>query len=179
MLHAALLAALVAAGPARASSCEDVSPVPAALQVAWVAPLGRRVGAGAALEVVRVSDLRATARDVGEQTRLLQVLGVAGRKPRTSLDAADYQVVIFDVQRQWLCRPVEDATPGQDMGGVAVCDDSQLRPIHGHRKGWTGCGYSLDTGASTRGLDVFRVDWATASTYGFCLMPLDRFLQGA
>ncbi|MCK6506917.1 hypothetical protein L6R53_26695 [Myxococcota bacterium] len=165
--------------PARASTCEEVAAVPDALQVAWVAPLGRRVGADASLEVVRVSDLRARAREVGGADRVLQVLGLLGRKPTEGQRERAWQVVVFDVRAEWLCRPVEEVEEGALLGGVPTCTGDEVGPARGHRKGWTGCGYSLDTGASTRGLDVFRVDWETASTNGFCLMPLQRFLDGA
>lgn len=158
--------------------------MPEALQVAWVAPLGRRVGADSSLEVVRVSDLRARAREAPGPDRVLQLLGLLGRKPTEAQRARAWQVVVFDVRAEWLCRPVEDAAEGTALegtaqGGVAVCTGDEVGPARGHRKGWTGCGYSLDTGASTRGLDVFRVDWETATTNGFCLLPLQRFLDGA
>lgn len=165
--------------PARASTCEEVAAVPDALQVAWVAPLGRRVGASTSLEVVRVSDLRARAREVQGPDRVLQVLGLLGRRPTEAQRARAWQVVVFDVRAEWLCRPVEEAEEGALLGGVRACVGDEVSPASGHRKGWTGCGYSLDTGASTRGLDVFRVDWETATTNGFCLLPLQRFLDGA
>ncbi|MCB9779532.1 MAG: hypothetical protein H6742_13295 [Alphaproteobacteria bacterium] len=176
-----MLPAMILAGSpaARAASCQDVAAVDERLQVAWVAPRGKRVGASASLEVVRVADLRAAARDTDTTEGFLQRLGLVGRKPSQQRVDRGWQVVIFDVERDWLCRPVEDGTPGDDIGGVAVCEDPDLKPRAGHRKGWTGCGYTLDTGASTRGLDVFRVDWETAATWGFCLMPLERFLAGA
>ena len=178
----ALTAALLLASPARAASgsaCQEFSAVPASLQVAWVAPLGHRVGASSALEVVRVSDLRDAAREAGQPGRLLQMLGMMGRKVRPGRVERGWQVVVFDVEADWLCRPVEDVPAGQDQSGVRACDDAGSKALGGHRRGFTGCGYSLDTGASTRGLDVFRLDWETASTWGFCLMPLDRFMAGA
>lgn len=180
MIGAALPALLAAGAAAHASACEEVAAVPEVMQVAWVAPLGRRVGAATSLEVVRVSDLRALARTSGGDVgRLLQGLGILGRKARPARVERGWQVVIFDVERDWLCRPVEDGVPGEVVGGVTTCDDPDLRPRPGHRKGWTGCGYTLDTGASTRGLDVFRVEWQAAASNGFCLMPVDRFLAGA
>lgn len=173
-------ATLVASGTASAASvCQDVATVPSSLQVAWLAPLGRRVGASASLEVVRVSDLRAAAHGITDPVRLLQVVGMLSRRPTNGQQDASWQVVIFDVDADWLCRPIEDAAPGELQAGVPVCGEDESSPAKGHRKGWTGCGYSLDTGASTRGLDVFRVDWETASRRGFCLMPLQRFLEGA
>lgn len=176
----ALLLALLATRPAAATStCEDVVAVPPSLQVAWIAPLGRRVGASAWLEVVRVADLRAAAQRDDDPVRLLQMLGILGRRPTEGQREKDWQVVIFDVEASSLCRPIDEVEAGVARGGVPVCHLDEVSPARGHRKGWTGCGYSLDTGASTRGLDVFRVDWETASRRGFCLMPLSRFLEGA
>lgn len=173
-----LLAAL--AGPAAAqASCQEVAAVPDAMQVAWIAPLGKRVGANSELEVVRVADLRGLARTQREPVRLLQALGVLGRKPSARRQGQEWQVVIFDVKAAWLCRPIEGGEPGTLDGGVPVCAPEWQGPLGGHRKGYTGCGYSLDTGAGARGIDVFRVDWETASSLGFCLLPLPRFLEGA
>ncbi len=172
---------LLAGGTARAapSACEEPAAVPDAVQVAWVAPLGRTVGASASLEVVRVGDLRRAAADVDDPGRLLQTLGILGRRPSEARVDRGWQVVIFDVSSDELCRPVEEEDPGATIGGVAVCEEGWNKARRGHRKGWTGCGYSLDTGASTRGLDVFRVEWETAAARGFCLMPLQRFMDGA
>ena len=52
------------------------------------------------------------------------------------------------------------------------------KPAHGAGHGFTGCGYSRDTGSGSRGLDVLRVRWEDAAREGFCVMPLDRFLEG-
>jgi hypothetical protein len=91
-----------------------------------------------------------------------------------------YKITIFDVQSDWLCRPLSDAEPGADIAGVAACMERTDRYTdRDHRDGFTGCGYTLDTAASTRGIDVFRVPWVDASAWGFCVMPLERFLQGA
>jgi hypothetical protein len=97
--------------------------------------------------------------------------GFAARQP--------YKITIFDVQGQWLCRPILDGVDGEDSNGVAICGDSDSKSIHHHRPGYTGCGYTLDTAASSRGLDVYRIRWSEASAWGFCVMPLDRFITGA
>ncbi|MBL8616682.1 MAG: hypothetical protein JNM72_13810 [Deltaproteobacteria bacterium] len=181
---AALLLALAALltlrpRPAAAQACQAVVDVPEGLQVAWVSPMGRRVRAGATIEVVRVQDLRKWVRDHGaDSARLVQGMGMAprwgGRRAKK-----EYKVVIFDVQADWMCRPMGDVEAGKDVGGVIACDGREGGRIAYHRSGYTGCGYSLDTGASTRGLDVFRVKWSDASTWGFCTMPLERFIKGA
>jgi hypothetical protein len=95
------------------------------------------------------------------------------------LGADVYKVTLFDVKKEWLCRPVEDRTEGEDLSGVPACEASQQRRSRPAKEGFTGCGYTLDTGASARGLDVFRIEWGAASAWGFCTLPLDRFLKGA
>lgn len=170
--------------PAQASptagnpACQPVADVPDHFQVAWVAPVGQRVRARTELEVVRVRDLREWIHENGaDQPRLLQALGLIGRKTDSRRATGDWMVTLFDVQRDWLCRPMAGAPPGEKLAGVPACPDPT--PDRAHRRGYTGCGYTLDTGASTRGLDVFRITWSAASTEGFCVMPMSRFLSGA
>lgn len=179
-IFAALAAVLaLAPRPASAQACQELAAVPEGLQVAWVSPVGRRVRAGATIEVVRVQDLRKWVRDHGaDSARLVQGLGMAPRWGGRRVKKG-YKVVIFDVQAAWMCRPMDADVAGKDVGGVIACDGSEGGRIYLHRPGYTGCGYSLDTGASTRGVDVFRVKWSDASTWGFCTMPLERFIKGA
>ena len=159
-------------------ACEEVSPVPSSLQVAWISPLSRTARAGTALEVVRVQDLRGWIRtNSSDPDRVLQALGMLERGESAS---TEYKITIFDVQSESLCRPISAADPGEDVGGVAACmERSDRHTDRDPRAGFTGCGYTLDTHASVRGMDVFRVPWSEASAWGFCVMPLDRFLQGA
>lgn len=168
---------MIAAGAA-AWACEEVQPVPASLQVAWISPINRTARSGTQLEVVRVQELRRWIRaNSSDEDRVLQALGMLERGESAT---ADYKITIFDVQSDWLCRPIADADPGADVTGVAACFEKGDRHAdRDHRPGYTGCGYTLDTHASTRGLDVFRVPWSEASAWGFCVMPLERFLQGA
>ena len=63
--------------------------------------------------------------------------------------------------------------------GVTVCEEKQQKPLWGYKKGWTGCGYAEDTQSKQRSLDVVRMRWADASSWGFCVLPLDRFIEGA
>jgi hypothetical protein len=178
-MFAAFAAALLAALPtARAQACQPLSQTPDAVQVAWVAPVGRTVRAGTTLEVVRVSDLRTWMNEHGrEPGRVLQALGVARRNPRAAL-RKDWKVTVFDVRSAWMCRPVDGATPGQDKAGVVACTPGDADALRGHKPGYSGCGYSLDTGASVRGLEVYRITWEDASAQGFCVMPMPRFLGG-
>ena len=165
-----------------AEACEETAAVPEALQVAWISPLTQTVKDQEWIEVVRVRDLRGWIRthdiDDANAERVLQALGMLQRGESTV--AGDYKITIFDVQRSWLCRPVTDLTPGTEINGVGACETSQQSSINRRvSSGFTGCGYSLDTHASVRGLDVYRIQWADASSWGFCVLPLDRFLMGA
>lgn len=171
-----LVAALLLAPAAQAQSCEASADVPDALQVAWISPLEKKARGSTALEVVRVTDLRAWIREQGpDEARLLQGLGLAPRTGGAPVDW-DWKITLFDVRADWMCRPIEDAPGGEDRGGVVACEEPDAGRIRAHRYGYTGCGYTLDTGASTRGLDVFRISWESASSQGFCVMPLSRFL---
>lgn len=175
---AALLGAL-APGRARAQACQSLAEVPNDLQVVWVSPMGRRVKRGAQVEVVRLQDLRKfVVENKADEARVVQALGMA---PRWGGRRAErpYKVVIFDVRADWMCRPVDGQVPGAEMNGVVACDGRSGGRAYQHGPGFTGCGYTLDTGASTRGLDVFRVRWSDASAGGFCTMPLSRFIKGA
>jgi len=180
MTPSLVLAAVLAAAPtASAQACGTPRAVPASTQVAWISRRSRRVPSRQVIEVVRVSDLRAWIRDNGaDEKRLIQGLGMASRKGGLAAKHP-YKITIFDVQADWLCRPIPDGTDGEDSYGVAVCADGDAKAVRHHRPGYTGCGYSLDTAASNRGLDVYRIRWSEASAWGFCVMPLDRFISGA
>ena len=163
---------------ASALACEPVEPLPDVTQVAWISPLNDSAGANTWLEVVRVSDLRAWIHAKGKDPNaVLHAVGMAGRKE--TIDKEDlYKITIFDVKKEWLCRPI-DGEEGVTVSGVPICENREQRGLRGYKDGFTGCGYSLDTASSVRGLDVFRVQWSAASTLGFCTMPLERFLDGA
>ena len=174
-----LLSALLAIATAQAQSCDGVADPGDQVQVAWVSPLRKTVRGNAWIEVVRVSDLRTWVREQDQDTtRMLQGLGMKGRRARVARPE-DYKITIFDVDSSWLCRSIEGGVPGEEVAGVSVCEASQQKPLMGHRKGYTGCGYTLDTGASKRGMDVYRIRWAEASAWGFCVLPLERFVNGA
>lgn len=175
----ALALALALTPRASAQACQVVQEVPESLQVAWVSRASKRVRGGSVMEVVRVADLRAWIRDNGaDKGRLLQGLGMAPRDA-TKKAAKDWKITIFDVRSEWMCRPIDGAPAAEDRSGAVTCDEKAAKPLWSHKKGYSGCGYTLDTGSSTRGLDVYRVTWGAAAAYGFCVMPLDRFLGGA
>lgn len=161
--------------------CEPVESVPESLQVAWISPVRDRARAREFIEVVRVRDLRAWIRaNSSDPVRVLQVVGMLERGELSESAGEDYKITVFDVQREWLCRPLLSATPGEDISDIAACPASEQEAAdRAHRAGFTGCGYTLDTHASIRGLDVYRLPWSDASAWGFCVMPLARFLEGA
>ena len=164
--------------PAQAAECEAVEPLPQAVQVAWISPVRKRVGVRGYIEVVRVSDIRELAsRTNRDPVRLLQGMGLVGPKGHRGLipRARNYKVTFFDIDSAWLCRSIVGQGPTAAVAGLAVCPKSQLR---GGRY-YTGCGYSRDAKTNARGLDVFRIRWRDAVRRGFCVMPLERFLEGA
>jgi len=167
---------------ATAFGCDDLEPVPDTFQVAWISPVDQQIAQNGLMEVVRVRDLRTWSLEhsddsVEDKTNaLLHSLGILERD-ETPEEA--YKVTLFDVQPEWLCRPMREIPADNIVEGVGACTRRQAKSISGHKAGYTGCGYSMDTTASTRGLDVFRIPWATASSQGFCVLPLDRFIEGA
>lgn len=177
---ALLLAAAVVSGPvyaADAPACQNAAEVPDLLQVGWVSRIGAQAGPRTAMEVVRVADLRKLAEANGrDPTRVLQALGLIGPK---AVARGEWKVVVFDVRREWLCRPAVGAE-GAMIAGVASCPANLQRKAPGTRaRAFSGCGYLLDVATGARTLDVFRVEWRDAVAWGFCVLPLQRFLQGA
>ena len=177
---ALLLGALVVSAPAFAAdapACLATAEVPDVLQVAWVSRIGAHAGPRTAMEVVRVADLRKLAEaHERDPTRVLQSLGLIGRK---AVARGDWKVVVFDVRREWLCRPAVGAE-GAMIAGVSSCPANLQRKAPATRaRAFSGCGYLLDVTDGARTLDVFRVEWRDAVAWGFCVLPLQRFLQGA
>ena len=175
---AAWLMALM--GLAHGQTCGAVQAIPESIQVAWVSPVGARVGMNGWVETVRVADLRSWVRQNGtDQVRLLKGLGMVRAKGGKWAAKRSYKITIFDVKREWLCRPIEGAEPGTLERDVSVCEEKQHKGLWGHKRGYTGCGYIEDTLAGTRSLDAYRIRWGDASRWGFCVLPLERFLDGA
>ncbi len=174
-LVAALWAALVCGStPAEAAppACDTLAPPPAdAMAVAWLSPIGRRATAHTWLTVVPASDLRAWIdRERADLVRTLRYLGVQrhDRAPRRA-----WKVVVFDVPITALCRPVRDATPGMSEGGVTVCPDRH----HGVDGRDDTCGRLIDTVTEQPGITAFQIPWEDAAVQGFCVLPMERFLQ--
>ena len=126
------------------------------------------------MEVEPLSERRSWVKTNGsDQKRLLQAMGLLGKRPIWR-DQIAWKVTIFDVRADWLCRPIRGETPGLKVKGAAVCDERLQR---GGRR-FTGCGYTLNTATGGKGLTLFRVPWRDAARWGFCVMPIERLLEG-
>lgn len=142
------------------------------LAVAWVSPAGRQVRRSTWLTVLPTAALRGwsstSAPTVGT---LLQHLGL---RKRATTPKRPWKITILEVEASALCRPVPDLDEGTELAGLPVCErgDRTLRLKH------EGCGYSTDLATQGRGADVFAVRWRDAASHGFCVLPLERFLQG-
>jgi len=165
--------------PAMADECQSPRKVTEeSMQVAWISRTGKQVWDNTYLEVVRTGELRTWLERNGRDTlRLLRGLGmVKGHKGEKDAKKG-WKITVFDVRRNVLCRPIVDGIPGEDVGGIPICEESEHKAKWGYRQGFTGCGYIKDTQANVRGLDVYRVRWSDAASWGFCVLPLKRFLE--
>lgn len=129
--------------------------------VAWVSPVGKRVGGKTYLDVSPVVQLR----QAGFQTVGELVHGVGQRKNKTTPNKP-YKVTVFEVDPRILCRPLEGVEPGEGVAGVPACESARTRG----KSGGAGC-YEVSD------LPVFRIRWRDASARGFCILPADRFVD--
>lgn len=167
-----MIAWLVAAAFGQDPACETLEPPPATLAVAWVSPVRQAVGGASWLPVVPAAELRAfVAKGSPSQGRLLQALGLQkkDKEPRRR-----YKVTIFEVRADLMCRPVEGADEGFVVDGLASCGHHD-RATSGN----SGCGYTTDREDGSRGFDLYRVPWRDAAARGFCVLPLERYLEDA
>jgi hypothetical protein len=172
-LSALLLLASTALAQQAEPSCHSLAPPPARLQVAWITPVRKRVRGRSSLEVVRVAELRTFVQAEGaDLPRTLQALGIIGPRGRVH---KRYKVTLFDVSAEQLCRPVEHTVEGEDSDGLPACAGGRAVGVR-HA---TGCGTTTDTTRDAPGLDLYQVLWREAAREGFCVMPLERFLEGA
>ena len=154
---------------------------PQTFQVAWISKVGDTVGAHESIEVVPMKDLRLWVHNNQASTLMvLQELGMISPKETDTIDPLNYKITIFDVDRKMLCRPIRDAKEGVLRANVQICFQEEITPISWeHRHGFTGCGYAIHSQTQKRSFDVFRVQWLDASSMGFCVFPMKRFLDGA
>lgn len=172
LLLAALLPLPASAAEPPVCDLSSLTEPPEVLSVAWVSPLARRARGKAWLYVVPTAKLRAYGQQVdGAQGRVLQWLGMR----RTSkVPSRRYKVVIFDTTRGALCRPVEpDGPSGEPIQGVLPCDEDHRGP----HKRYEGCGLLTDRADGKPSIEVYRAQWNALAADGFCVLPLDRFLD--
>ena len=175
----------IVAAFATESECSVVDTIPSAVQVAWISSTSDTVRSKQMVEVVHLQTLQGwiDTQDADAKAVLHQ-LGMLSSRSKRTIDPADYKITIFDVESESLCRPIvqdtalEDASP-LFVEGLSVCEGTSRANSLNSRYGFTGCGYTLNTQSKQRGLDVYRVSWAEASKWGFCVLPLSRFLMGA
>ena len=171
---------LIFATLSNAFACEPLNPVGSSLQIAWISPVQEQVRAKQSIEVISYAALKHwMSEEEPDAKSLLHQMGMISKRSKREIDPADYKIVIFDIESERLCRPVDREEAGTMSKGVAVCEIKQSRSARMHsRYGFTGCGYTQNTETMSRGFDVYRVSWGDAATWGFCVMPLERFLNG-
>jgi hypothetical protein len=166
----ALLARLAAAAEPPVCDLSALEDPGDTLSVAWVSRLGDRARNTEWLYVVPTRDLRTFLETEarGDLVRTLQWLGLrrSAKAPK-----ARYKVVVFDVARDQLCRPVLTTEPA--VAGVRPCDEDHAGP----QGDYSGCGYLTDLGSERAGGVVYRAQWQALAADGFCLLPIERFLN--
>jgi len=155
-------------------TCEEQSwPEPdEVLSVAWVSPVGQTVGRRGTVEVVPTADLKAfvAAESKDSVGRMLQRLGMR-KKARDPVKR--FKVVVFDVRRVDLCRPVQGYENPAALDGVASCTPKASKPDSDS----SGCGYTVDRATGEPGLLEYQAEWADLARNGFCVLPAERFVQ--
>lgn len=99
-----MIALLLGVALASEPVCGGLTAPGETLSVAWVSPLGQRVGPRGTVEVVRTRDLRAALQDRagGQLGRMLQLLGL---RRSAAPPSRRWKVTVFDVRGADLCRP--------------------------------------------------------------------------
>lgn len=172
----------IAVSDADATECASVASLPQAVQIAWVSPVQEQARPKETIEVVQLQDLqRWMDAEQADAKQVLHHLGMLPKRSRRTIDPDAYKIVIFDVETDSLCRSValsEDSTT-LVIEGLSACTERAKPAKLYSRYGYTGCGYTWDTQSQSKGLDVYRISWQDASKWGFCVLPLSRFLLGA
>ena len=161
------------AAAALAQTCDTarLGELPETLSVAWVSPLGRRSG-GRWLWVEPTAELRTLARASATEGRLLQALGLRNRNTDPH---RRWKVVVFDVDRTALCRPVPEVTERTAVAGVGACDGRRSPdPDRGQA-----CGTRVDRASGEPTIQTLRAEWPSLASQGFCVLPLERFVSEA
>ncbi|MCA9493463.1 MAG: hypothetical protein KC621_26210 [Myxococcales bacterium] len=155
---------------ALAQTCDTsgLRELPESLSVAWVSPLGRRSG-GRWLWVEPTKELRELAAASGSVGRTLQALGL---RKRDTDPHRRWKVVVFDVDRTTLCRPVPDVVERTAVAGVGACDTRRSEDPDRHQA----CGLRVDRATGDPTIQTLRAEWPSLASQGFCVLPMDRFV---
>ena len=142
------------------------------VSVAWISPLGAQARGKQWLVVAPTAELRSwqKAHRSAGTGELLQALGL---RKRAVDPKKPWKIVIFDTTKQGLCRPMEGMEPPAVQTGVAVCEARLSTPASAD-----GCGRTVDHSTGKAGLQVYRSQWNALASGGFCVLPIERFLQG-
>ena len=172
---------MTAAAQAAEPECGALSEPPEIFQVAWIAPISERAWSSEYIEVVRFVDFRVWARDEEADAKaVLHAVGMLSENSQTEIMANEYKITVFDVKRDWLCRPIKSVDEGELSYGLPICHTKEQRwATWSRRYGFTGCGTVENTASQSTQFEVYRIPWGQAITWGFTTMPLDRFLDGA
>ena len=165
-----------------ATECASVTSLPEAVQIAWVSPVQAQARSKETIEVVQLQDLqRWMDAEQADAKQVLHHLGMLPKRSRRTIDPDAYKIVIFDVETDSLCRSVDlsEGSTTLSIEGLSVCTERAKPAKLYSRYGYTGCGYTWNTQSQSKGLDVYRISWQEASKWGFCVLPLSRFLLGA
>lgn len=167
IFHLLVLAWLGVAEASEGVECAELSTPKEHLAVSWVSPVRRQVLGNAWLEVTTNKELSGfVQREKAGVGRTLQALGM---RKRAKDPKRRYKVVVFEVDRGILCRPLESQLEGTTVEGVRVCQASLS-------KQGPQCGYSEDKATGDKGLPVYRVRWRDAARNGFCVIPAERYV---
>ena len=165
-----------------ASECSSVSALPQAIQIAWVSPVEKQARSKEMIEVVHLQSLQQWMdSEEASAKQVLHHLGMLPKRSRRTIDPDEYKIVIFDVESASLCRSIDlgEEVTTSSVEGLSICSQRAKPAKWYSRYGYTGCGYTWDTQSQSKGLDVYRISWQDASQWGFCVLPLSRFLMGA
>ena len=177
-----MISLILSIATSEASECSRVSVLPEAIQIAWVSPVQEQARSKEMIEVVHLQSLQQWM-DTEEASakQVLHHLGMLPKRSRRTIDPDAYKIVIFDVESTSLCRSIDlgEESTVETIEGLSVCTQRAKPAKWYSRFGYTGCGYTWDTQSQSKGLDVYRISWQDASQWGFCVLPLSRFLMGA
>lgn len=169
-----LLAGLAFAEPATCSTADlEALPVPPEkMAVAWVAPWSRRPSGW--LTVVPTAELAGwlATQDPPWTGRTLQWLGM---RRRPTDPKRRWQVRIYEVEREELCRPLATVDPGVTVAGLPVCPAR----LGGENRQTDGCGRCRDRKTDGSGPTRLALKLGEVRERGFCVVPLDRYVAQA